>query len=114
MRPALSLSLTAAGATAAVLAASPAALAAEAVFGGASRAGDPIVVKANRAATAVRSIVISWAATCGDGSDFPASATLTAVKPVPGFNPGPDELLVSKNAKGRFKGLQLTGFRSAS
>src|SRR4051794_31753273 len=114
MRPSLSLGLTAAGASAAVLAAAPAALAADAVYGGASGAGDPIVVKANRDATQLRSIVVSWNAACGEGQDFPASGTLTAVKPVPGFSPHPAELVVSKNAKGRFKGVQFISFQSES
>jgi hypothetical protein len=99
----------AAGATAAVLAASPSALAADAVYGGSSPGGDPIVVKADPKATELRSVAISWRAVCDDGSGFPGSTLLTPVKPVPGFSPGPDELIVSRNAKGRFQGVQLTG-----
>src|SRR5215218_1453394 len=114
MRPSLSLSLAAAGATAAALAASPAAYAADAVYGGSSPGGDPIVLKTDAKAKQLRSVVISWRAVCGDGDWFPGAGTLTPVKPVAGFSPNSSELLVSQNGKGRFKGTQLGGFVSGT
>jgi hypothetical protein len=89
-------------------------LAADAVYGGAAESGDPIVVTADAKAAKLRSIVISWRAACGDGSGFPATGVLTPVTPVPGFSPGPTELLVSRNAKGRFKGTQLGAMSSGT
>ncbi len=114
MRPSL-LRLTAAvGATAAVLAISPSARAADAVYGGRVSSGEPIVVKADAKAAKLRSIVISWRAACGDGSGFPGGDELTPVTPVAGFSPGPTELLVSRNVKGSFKGTQQGAMGSDS
>ena len=109
MRPSLLPGLTAAVVTAAVLAVSPPAFAADAVYGGSTtRGGDPIVLKANPAASELRMVAISWDAACGDGMGFPGATELTPVKPTAGFAPGSDELLISQNAKGRFKGTQLS------
>jgi hypothetical protein len=108
MRPSLSLRLTAAaGTAAAVLAASPPAHAADAVYGGTTRDGAAIVLKADQKAQRLSSLVVSWIATCGQGSHFGNSATLKPAKPTPGFEPGPGDLLVERNAKGRFSGSQL-------
>src|SRR3954452_14951263 len=108
MRPSLLRLTAAAGATAAVLAASPPARGADAVYGGTTRNEDPIVLKADQKTQQLRSLAISWAATCSGGdARFPGSAALTAVKAVPGFRPSGDELLVARNAKGRFAGTQL-------
>jgi hypothetical protein len=107
MRPSLLRLTAAAGATAAVLALPVTASAADAVYGGATSAEDPIVVKADSAATVLRSIVISWRAPCSDGAGYPGGGVLTPVKPTAGFAPGSDELLISRNAKGRFKGTRL-------
>src|SRR5215217_3204575 len=109
MRPSLLRLTAAAGATAAVLAASPAAHAADAVYGGSSTTGYPIVVKTDRKATKLRSVAISWRAECDDGSGFPGWGLLTPAKSLPGFSPGADDLLVTRNAKGRFQGTQLAG-----
>jgi hypothetical protein len=104
------LSLTAAaGTAAAVLAAPHTARAADAVYGGSAQE-DPIVVKADAKASKLKSIVVSWRAGCGDGSDFPASGELTPIKVVPGFSPGADELLMSRNAAHRFKGTQFATY----
>ncbi len=110
MRPSLLPGLTAAAATAAVLAVSPPALAADAVYGGSTRSGDPIVLKADSAAATMRKLVISWEASCGEGGSYAGRAELTPVKPTVGFAPGSQELLVSQNAKGRVKGVQLVGY----
>src|SRR5829696_6094115 len=107
MRLSLLRLTAAAGATAAVLAVSPPALAADAVYGGSDRSGNPIVVKTDAKLAQLRSIVISWRAACADGQGFPEATQLTPVKPVAGFTPRGDELLASLNAKGRFKGTQL-------
>jgi hypothetical protein len=111
MRPFLVPLTAAAAATAAVLAATPAAHAADAVYGGTTTDGDAIVVTADAAATKLRSIAISWRATCGPepGNWIPGGGVLTPAEPVAGFAPGADELLVSKNAKGVFAGTQLAG-----
>ena len=111
MRPSLLPGLTAAVVTAAVLVVSPPAFAADAVYGGTtSRGGDPIVLKADSAATTVRKLAVSWDAPCSDGASFPSRSELTPVKPTAGFSPGAQELLVSQNAKGRFKGVQLVAY----
>ena len=67
------------------------------------------MVKADPKGTELRSIVVSWRATCADGMNFPASGELTSAEPTAGFSPGPQDLLMARNAKGRFKGTQLTG-----
>jgi hypothetical protein len=101
-------SLTAAvGATAAVLAAAGPAEGADAIFGGAAKGGAPIVVKADAKLQALRSIVVSWDAPCGDGRYYGSGGELTPAEAVPGFSPGPRELLVSRNAKGKFSGTQV-------
>jgi hypothetical protein len=107
MRLSLPRLTAAVGATAAVLATAPGAHAADAVFGGSTRSADPIVVKADPELTELRTLAISWRGECGDGAGFPDARELTPAEPVAGFAPGPDELLVSRNAKGRFAGTQL-------
>jgi hypothetical protein len=107
MRLSLPRLTAAAGATAAVLAVVPQAHAADAVFGGSTRSADPIVVKADPDVTELRSIAISWRADCSDGRFYPSAGELTPVEPLASFSPGPSELLVSRNAKGRFAGTQL-------
>ena len=106
MRPS-PLRLTAAvGAAAAVLALSPSAFAANAIYGGRASSGEAIVIRADAKAQKLRSIIISWRAVCGDQSGFPNADTLTPVTAAPGFTPAPTELLVTRNAKGVFKGTQ--------
>ena len=109
MRPSLLRLTAAAGATAAVLAASSSARAADAVYGGTTGSEDPIVVTADPKSAELRSIIVSWRAACADGQGFPNAGELTATESVAGFTPGPADLLVSRNAKGRFKGKQLGG-----
>ena len=75
MRLSLLRLTAAAGATAAVLAAAPPALAADAVYGGSADGGDPIVVKADpEGHGACGRSVISWRAACADGMGFPRRA----------------------------------------
>jgi hypothetical protein len=117
MRPSLPPRLAAAVVTtAAALAAATPAHAADAVFGGSSRGGDPIVLKADPATAELRSIVISWRAQCSDGTFYPGGGPLTPAEPqaVPGFVANPNELLMSRNAKGGFAGTQLTGTSDAA
>lgn len=99
------VTVVAAGAAAAT--AAPTALAADAVFGGTSNTGDPIVVRTDADAKELRSLGVSWRAPCADGQGFARSGTLTPAEPVAGFSPAPTELLMARNAKGAFKGTQL-------
>jgi hypothetical protein len=87
----------------------PSAFAASGVFGGTTDVGEAIVLKTDAKAKKLRSAVITWRAECADGRYFPFGAELTAVANEPGFTPSPDELLTSKNAKGRFAGTQMAG-----
>ncbi len=92
---------------AAVLGAPSTAFAADAVYGGGARSGQPIVLKSDAESTTLRSLTIGWIATCDDGSFVPGGGTLTPTKATPGFQPSSSELMVSRNAKGRFHGVQL-------
>jgi hypothetical protein len=94
----------------ATLAGAPAALAANAVYGGSTGGGEPIVITADKAGKALRSAVIAWRANCADGMYFSDGASLTPGKASPGFTPDPGELLMKRNAKRRFSGVQATGF----
>src|SRR3954468_18220537 len=85
-----------------VTAAMPApARAAQAVYGGSSRGGDAIVITADAAGTKLLSVAVSWRATCADGTNYPGGGVLTPAEPsaVPGFSPGANDLLVTRNAK---------------
>jgi hypothetical protein len=105
MRP--SQLIVAAAAAVVTGAAAPAAFAADAVFGGATNRGDPIVIRSDPKTQQLRSLAISWRAVCGDGMGFPGFGQLTPAAPAPGFSPSANELVVSRNAKGRFEGTQL-------
>jgi hypothetical protein len=107
MRPSLLPGIAAAAVFAA--AAAPPAHAKEGVYGGTTQAGNAIVVKTDAAGTKLQSVVVSWRATCGDGRGYPDGAELAAAEATPGFTPGPTELAMSVNAKGKFAGTQLTG-----
>lgn len=100
--------VAAAGSTAAVALVAPSTtLGADAVYGGATRSGHPIVLKSDSQSTTLRSLVLSWRAECDDGSWMPGGGALTPVEVEPGFEPSASELLTSVNGKGRFKGTQL-------
>jgi hypothetical protein len=88
------------------LIAAPPAFAAEGVYGGTTSADEAIVLRTDAEAKKLRSVVIAWVAPCQDGARFPLAIELTAVRAEPGFSPDPDDLVVSRNAKGRFAGTQ--------
>ena len=67
------------------------------------------MINADKSAKVLRSAVVSWTASCDDGSRFPVGVPLKAVKSEPGFRPGSRELATSRNGKGRFAGTQLGG-----
>jgi hypothetical protein len=90
-----------------MLAASPPAFAANAVYGGSTSAGEPIVIRADAKAKKLGSAVLSWVAPCDDGMRFPISLEVTAVRGEPGFVPAGDELSMQRNGKGRFSGVEL-------
>ncbi|WP_157591996.1 hypothetical protein [Solirubrobacter soli] len=107
MRPSLlSLAAAVSGTAAALVSAAPA-LGADAIYGGPTRSGAPIVVKADSKAQRLKSVTLYWSAKCGDGSFFDGGGQLTPAVPVEGFAPGRRELAVSRNAKGRFEGQQM-------
>ena len=109
MRLSLPSLAAAVGSTAAALAAATPAQGADAVFGGTATGGAPIVIRTDAKTQVLKSIAISWDASCADGRYFGAGDELAPVEPVEGFSPGPRELLTSRNAKGRFAGSQLAG-----
>ena len=78
-----------------------------AVYGGSTSAGAPIVITADKKAKSLRSAVVSWRAACDNGRGFPIAVPLRAVKAEAGFDPGFSELATSRNGKGRFAGVQL-------
>jgi hypothetical protein len=97
-------------AVAAMAAGAPPAQAAGWVYGGSTSSPEPIVVTANKGATKLASLVVGWRAACDDGMYFPVSESLTPATSEPGFAPGPRELAMTRNAKGRFKGSIANGF----
>ncbi|MDA0160233.1 hypothetical protein OM076_08160 [Solirubrobacter ginsenosidimutans] len=107
MRLSLPSLAAAVGSTAAALAAATPAQGADAVFGGTATGGAPIVIRTDAKTQVLKSIAISWDASCANGRYFGAGDELTPVEPVDGFSPGPAELLASRNAKGHFAGSQL-------
>src|SRR4051812_14635959 len=104
-----------AGAVAAVattLGAAPGALAASSVFGGTTSSGEAIVITADKTVAKLKSAVIAWEAQCGDGMTLPLSSAVTASKGSPGFSAGPNTLIVSRNGKKRFSGVQKFALQS--
>jgi hypothetical protein len=81
--------------------------AAGAVFGGSTRDGEPISLTADLKAEALSSVVIAWDAKCDDGTTFADDAALTTTEQVAGFTPDYRDLATTRNAKGRFAGVQL-------
>jgi hypothetical protein len=96
------------------LALAPSALAKTAVFGGSTRAGDPIVLTADAKAKKLRGIVIAWDAPCADGTYFGTGSALTPIQLPPSATPGVHDLVTSRNGKGRFAGSQLVAFDMGS
>ena len=88
----------------------PAAGAATAVFGGSTNAYEPIVLRSDAKARALRSLVVSWEAKCGDGTYFAIANELETIRLRPGDMPDVRDLVVSRNGKGRFAGTQFFGY----
>lgn len=85
----------------------PPAFGANGVYGGTTGDDAPIVITTDAKGLKMRSAVIAWGARCNGGSRFPMAMTLTPVTAEPGFSAGPQDLIMSRNAKGRFNGSQL-------
>jgi hypothetical protein len=83
------------------------------VYGGSTGGSEPIAVTANKAMKKLTSVVVGRSAECDNGMRFYDDRELTAATVQPGFNPGPDDLLMSRNAKGRFKGTETGSASSA-
>ena len=81
-----------------------------AVYGGSTSAGAPIVITADKKAKALRSAAVSWTAACDNGRRFPVAVPLSVAESEPGFDPDFDELATSRNGRGRFAGVQVGGF----
>lgn len=96
-----------AAAVAASLAAAPSASARVHVLGGATRDGEPIVLRTDGKGKRLKSAVISWTATCKGGGLWSEGTEVKSASPEPGFLPDPGELTMSRNARGRFSGTQL-------
>jgi hypothetical protein len=95
-----------AAAVAAGFVSAPSALARGPVYGGATTGAQAIVLRTDAKAKKLRSAVIAWAADCKSGGYWADGADLTATKAEPGFQPDPGELWVTRNARGRFAGVQ--------
>jgi len=87
--------------------AAPPALARGMVFGGSTSNEQAIVLRADAKAQKLKSAVIAWEATCQGDRGYADSADVTAVAADAGFQPGGDDLALSRNARGRFTGMQL-------
>src|SRR4051794_2798616 len=96
-------------AAAAMAAGASPAQAADWVYGGATSGREPIAIRADKTGHKLASAVVAWAAQCDDGMSFPGAAQLTAALGQPGFTPGPTDLTMSRNARGRFKGTEMAG-----
>jgi hypothetical protein len=83
-------------------------------YGGTTSSPEPIVITASKGAKKLSSLVVGWRAPCDDGMYFPVSQALTPAVSAPGFTPGPRELVMTRNAKGRFKGSIVSGFMTDS
>lgn len=77
-----------------------------AVYGGSTRAGDAIVVTANRSAAKLRSVVIAWDAKCDSGG-FLSHSDVLRVAPFSPSGAGRPVLGTTRNRNGRFAGKQL-------
>jgi hypothetical protein len=84
------------------------------VYGGTTRAGDAIVITASKGAAKLTGAVLAWHATCDDQSNFSDASSLTPLAPRSGEVVGPRDLVMVRNAKGRFTGVQTFGEQNAS
>jgi hypothetical protein len=78
------------------------------VYGGTTSDGQPIAITAAKGGATLRGAAIAWSASCEQGMWFDW-AVLSPVKPSPSFPPGPEDLLMSSNGKGRFAGTEMAG-----
>jgi hypothetical protein len=76
------------------------------VYGGTTRAGDAIVLTAPKGAAKLAGAVIAWHAACASQMHFSDAAVLTPAKPAGGLPVDRRDLVVARNAKGRFAGTQ--------
>jgi hypothetical protein len=79
------------------------------VYGGTTRDGDAIVLTAPKGAQKLAGAVIAWHAACDDQTRFSDAEALTAVKPMLGQVVGAQDLVMTRNAKGRFSGIEALG-----
>jgi hypothetical protein len=77
------------------------------VYGGSTRDGDAIVLNTPKGAQKLASVVLAWDAACDDQSGWADASTLTPLSPSSGELVGPQDLLMTRNAKGRFAGTQM-------
>jgi hypothetical protein len=89
--------------------ATPPAFGANGIYGGTTSDNEAIVIATDAKGQKLRSANVAWQAPCNSGPRFPMAIALTPVKAEPGFSPGPEDLVVSRNAKGRFAGTQVAG-----
>jgi hypothetical protein len=87
--------------------ATPPAFGANGVYGGTTSDDEPIVITTDAKGNKLRSAVVAWRAPCTSGRGFRMAISLRPVRAEPGFSPEPQDLVVSRNAKGRFAGTQL-------
>ena len=84
--------------------------AADRVFGGTTQDGLAMVVQASERGDKLKSVVLSWDARCDDGQYFSDSGRRPVASTLAGFGePGPTELAMTRNARGRFLGHQEAG-----
>jgi hypothetical protein len=81
-----------------------------AVFGGSTNAHEAIVLTTDARITRLKSAVIAWDAKCDRGMGFRTAVQLTPAVRSAGFAPDADDLLMTRNGKGRFAGIQRAGF----
>jgi hypothetical protein len=82
------------------------------VYGGTTRDGNAIVLTAPKRAQKLGGAVIAWYAPCDDQSYFSDAESVSAAAPLAGELPGPGDLAMSRNAKGRFTGTLSFGQKS--
>jgi hypothetical protein len=76
------------------------------VYGGTTRDGDAIVLTTPKGAQKLAGAVIAWHATCGDQSAFSDAESVTPLRST-GVPVDRHDLVVVRNAKGRFAGAQM-------
>jgi hypothetical protein len=84
------------------------ALAAGAVYGGSTKAGDAIALTGDRTASKLASAVIALEADCAGGDRLPVTARLSTSARRP---PGVERLRTTRNGKGRFAGRLRTVYQ---